>query len=135
MEVEENKNEGVYKKVIIIDDDPVTIFMSKKILLNFTPEFEILSFKTGLEAFEFLQQYPEPESTILLVDINMEHYSGWDFLLDYAKLNLNCRVFMFTSSIDLQDLEKSKTFESVLGFISKPLTPIKITKLLEESNR
>jgi two-component SAPR family response regulator len=120
-------------KIIIIDDDNVTVFLSRRILLNFDPTFEFSFFSSGIEAIDFVRNNYLDKNTIILLDINMPDYSGWDFLNDFMPIESTCHVFMFTSSIDLVDLEKSKTFSKVKGFISKPLTPDKIQKIISES--
>lgn len=120
-------------RIVLIDDDKVTIFMSKKILSNYDPKLIVDSFASGKEAIDFLKINKPVSPTILLLDINMPDYSGWDFLQEFSDLTSDCKVFMFTSSIDMKDLEKSKTFKKVLGFISKPLNAEKIKQLLADA--
>ncbi len=64
---------------------------------------------------------------IIFLDINMPRMDGWEFLQEFEKLPdtiLNkCSVYMLTSSIDPNDIEKSKTYKTVKNFFSKPLTP------------
>ncbi len=120
-------------KIFIIDDDRLTILVSERILLNYDASLNISSFLSGREALSFFTKNILPENSIILLDINMPEYSGWDFLDDYSLLPLNTKIFMFTSSIDVKDLEKSKTYTKVKGFISKPLTDEKIRQLLEAS--
>ncbi len=121
-------------KIFIIDDDRLTILVSERILLNYDSSLNIESFLSGREALSFFSQNTLPENSVILLDINMPDYSGWDFLYDYSLLPINTKIFMFTSSIDVKDLEKSKTYAKVKGFISKPLTEEKIRQLLEAIN-
>ncbi len=117
--------------IVIIDDDPITIFLAKKTLFNFDPDIVINSFNSGEAAIKTLlkQNYVQPN--VILLDINMPRYSGWDFLNDYIKIESNSNIFMFTSSIDPNDYIKSKTYENVKGFISKPLDMLKIKNIFE----
>ncbi len=118
-------------KIFIIDDDRLTILVSERILLNYDASLNISSFLNGREALSYFTMNILPENSIILLDINMPEYSGWDFLDEYSLLPLHTKIFMFTSSIDVKDLEKSKTYTKVKGFISKPLTDEKIRQLLE----
>lgn len=119
-------------RIFIIDDDKLTILVSERILKNFNPGLFVGSFQSGKAALEYFTRDQETQDTIILLDINMPIYNGWDFLEDYSKLSSNCKVFMFTSSIDSRDVEKSKTYQKVKGFISKPLNDEKISRMLEE---
>ncbi|MBC7384313.1 MAG: response regulator [Bacteroidia bacterium] len=117
--------------VMIIDDDAVTIFLTKKSLQNFDPTLTLSHFISGREAFASLSKAGAEQPMIILLDINMPLYNGWDFLKDYSNTSCNSSIFMFTSSIDPNDLIKSKTFSNVKGFISKPLDQNKIQDILD----
>jgi CheY-like chemotaxis protein len=58
---------------------------------------------------------------------------GWEFLTEFQKFPLDkinaCRIYMLTSSIDFEDVEKTQSFSSVQGFLSKPLTIEKLEML------
>ena len=117
--------------ISIIDDDAVTIFLAKKTLLNFHPNLLIKTYLSGKLAINELTNKEENHPQIILLDINMPMYNGWDFLNDYSKINNNVNIFMFTSSVDPNDFIKSKTYSNVKGFISKPLDSIKIESIFE----
>lgn len=121
-------------KCIIIDDDRVTVFMSKKLIHTYNENVVVDTFQSGLEALAYLRENPIAPETVILLDINMPNYSGWDFLKDFEELNMDCKVFMFSASIDTQDIEKSNSFDKVQGFISKPLTSEKVGQLFQNSN-
>lgn len=117
-------------KFVIIDDDDITIFLTSRILKQYNPDFEVESYKDGRLAVDnFLNKGCE-EDWIILLDINMPIYNGWDFLNEIEKHHLKMKIFMFSSSIDARDQEKSKAYPFVLDYISKPLTPQKIQNIL-----
>lgn len=120
-------------KVIIIDDDPMTIFLSTKILQLLDSNIVTASFLSGKEAFSFFKENNKLAQAVILLDINMPIYNGWDFLNDFVTIDSACKIWMFTSSIDRKDIDKSKTYPVVNGFLSKPLTPEKIQKIITES--
>jgi two-component SAPR family response regulator len=129
----ENKNTpGSPLKFVIIDDDDITIFLTTRILRQFNENFEIESYKDGKLAIQQFLETGYQQDWIILLDINMPIYNGWDFLEDIEKHHMNMRIFMFSSSIDTRDQEKSKAFPFVLDYISKPLTGVKIAQLLSK---
>lgn len=67
---------------------------------------------------------------LVLIDINMPVLNGWEFLEAYDKLEIEQRVdmYMLSSSVYENDIEKAKTYKTVKGFISKPLS---INRLIE----
>lgn len=128
-----NKLEQEQVRIIIIDDDQLTILLTTKILLNYDSTLKVDHFISGKAAIEFLQNNELLAPTIILLDIDMPFYSGWDFLNDFTNLTTICKVFMFSSSIDIRDIERSKQYKKVLGFISKPLNAQKIQSFLADA--
>lgn len=63
---------------------------------------------------------------IILLDINMPIMNGFGFLVEFEKItadNLkNNKVIMLTSSVDPNDIRRSKDYSSVISFISKPFS-------------
>ncbi|MCA0427454.1 MAG: response regulator [Bacteroidetes bacterium] len=118
-------------EVLVVDDDSITIFLAKKTITLSHPDYQVNSFLDGRKAIEYLGIRSTELSLIILLDINMPEYSGWDFLEDYEKRGFGFKVFMFTSSIDPFDLAKSKSYPSVKGFISKPLNREKLEEIFK----
>ncbi len=116
---------------MIIDDDDITIFLTTRILQQFNKGFEIEAFKDGKQAIQHFLSEGFDQNCIILLDINMPLYNGWDFLNDIEKNHLQMRIFMFSSSIDSRDQEKSKAYPFVLDYISKPLNAQKIENILK----
>jgi len=125
---------GAPRNIVLIDDDPISIFISTSMLQSNT-EFRIIPYENAMDALDQLRQWsslnagPFPE--IILLDINMPLMDGWEFLDEFQKfprvLTDNCCVVMLSSSADVRDVEKSRSYSVVKDFISKPLTPEKIT--------
>ncbi|MBK5277531.1 MAG: response regulator, partial [Bacteroidia bacterium] len=74
---------------------------------------------------------------IILLDINMPVTDGWMFLDSYRKikttLSKDIVIYVVTSSIDQRDIEHSKQYHEVKGFISKPLEMERIKKMLSHN--
>ena len=114
------------KKIMLVDDDQLNNLINTRIITKFS-DYTVESFTSGREALKYLQtcdaaSFPE----IIFLDINMPVMDGWDFLVEFEKLQSSllqaCSVIMLTSSIDINDIERSKLYKSVREFMSKPLT-------------
>ena len=67
---------------LLIDDDPITIFLTERLLRHEGLSDTAVSFQSLTEALTFLlRQIPAglvPQ--VILLDLNMPMMSGWDFL-------------------------------------------------------
>jgi len=126
------------EKVLLIDDDEITHIISKRIfkVTSFAQETVLLSNgKEGIEYFENLvkSQGETIAPEVIFLDINMPYMNGWDFLEDFTKHYLqyfpSIIIFMLSSSVDPDDIAKSKKHPIVKDYIVKPLTKEGIEKL------
>src|SRR5690606_23580521 len=107
------------KKVIVfVDDDKVQHMINKRILLKINPNLELNFFESPYLALNWLS---ENEADILLLDINMPGMKGWDLLNYLEEKGINSEVKMLTSAVAPEDLERSKNYGQVSGFLVKPL--------------
>jgi len=128
------------KHILLIDDDAVSNMINTKIIkMNF--DFTVSAFTNAKVALDQLSRWTESSREespdAIFLDINMPIMDGWEFLDEFQKLPANllsmCKVHLLTSSIDQEDIEKSKTYQIVCEFISKPLTSEKLKSLIQAS--
>jgi len=131
---------ALVNNVLLIDDDLVFNLISTKTLQIAKFGNSITCDLDATQALSKLKQIvrmnPNEFPDIIFLDINMPKMDGWEFLDEYKKFPLficqKCKVFILSSSIDDSDIEKSKTYKSVHGFISKPLTLSKLEELYSQ---
>ena len=111
----------------IVDDDPIYVFTTKRTLQVGQFCNSILVFNNGKEAYDNLstmsltgQNMPD----MILLDLNMPIWDGWDFLNEFSKLTLPKKIIIYivTSSKHPEDIHRAKKYNLVSNFIIKPIT-------------
>ena len=123
--------------LLVIDDDDINIFIIKKIVAKTGYNVEMVSKNNGQLAIEYLTEVSDDREKfphLMLIDINMPVLNGWEFLEAYDQLNpvLKSDMYMLSSSVYENDIEKAKTYKTIKGFISKPLSIERLTELLRQ---
>jgi CheY-like chemotaxis protein len=115
------KNKFVY----IIDDDPIVLAIGKKLIDRHQDYDQVSTATNGEEALQVLKGIVNQNlPSFILLDLNMPIMDGWEFLdnvqnIDHLK---DIPIFIFTSSINPVDKQRSLNYANVRGYISKPLT-------------
>lgn len=123
-------------KLLVIDDDDINIFIIKKIVEKTGFKVDMIAKTNGQLAIDYLKQNlnsGERLPHLVLIDINMPVLNGWEFLDAYDLLNVTQKIdmYMLSSSVYENDIEKAKTYKIVKGFISKPLSIERLTELFK----
>lgn len=124
----------VFKKVLIIDDDDLSIFLIGLTIEEIPFIKSYNSVTSGWEALKFLETCEDRGPDLILVDLNMPEMDGFEFIQHYedkfANVFPDTKLIVITSSQRESDRSRSLAFKSVKGFMQKPLTEEKIREIL-----
>lgn len=119
----------------MIDDDPITNFVNKKLLEKIDLVDEVRIANNGKVAIQLLEQPSDANPNLILLDINMPVMNGVEFMEAFNEMDMGhkdaIKVIILTTSNHPRDLECFADFP-VTAFLTKPLTTQKITELLNQ---
>jgi len=124
------------KHVLLVDDDPIFHVIFTRMIKKVYPALNVNSSLNGKIAFEYLNKnYSMDDQYIILLDINMPINNGWQFLDAIKKKgiirNNNIIIFVVTSSTDLDDIKRAKSYGFVRDTLSKPLSVDSLNHVLK----
>ncbi|CAM4378008.1 response regulator [Zobellia nedashkovskayae] len=124
----------------IVDDDDIyrfTIIQSAKFSKI---EHKTSVFPNGEEAINFIkenQDTPDALPNLILLDIDMPIMDGFQFLKAYREietdLSKKIAIYMVSSSVDPEDIERAKGYTAVIDYLSKPLKSEKLKAIIEKT--
>ena len=123
------------KTLTLVDDDDIFVFLTTKIIEQTNLVDLIKVFGNGLDAINFLKENKNNVDAlpgIILLDLSMPIMNGWEFIEAYQMINIQQSVDMYilSSSVYENDIEKTKSYPLVKGFISKPLSIDRLKELV-----
>ncbi|MFD2036618.1 response regulator [Belliella marina] len=122
-----------FESILLVDDDPVINILNSKFLRRAGYLHKIWKFEDGKDAFQYLHHIVEAQKGIVnknpvlvLLDLNMPVFNGWDFLGRYNDLDENIkknfRIVVLSSSSNQEDIDKINGNKNVFGYIIKPFS-------------
>lgn len=126
------------KNLLLIDDDEIFTFMTKRIIEKTHLAEQIKIFENGKEAIDFLDQFagkPEVLPEVIFLDLSMPVMDGWGFLKEYIdlkpRLGKKITLYIISSSVSPRDHERAKSYSEVSDFIIKPMTKEKFIDIIK----
>ncbi|RZK56522.1 MAG: response regulator [Pedobacter sp.] len=123
--------------LLVIDDDDINIFIIKKIVEKTGYDIDMVAKSNGQLAIDYvndtLANNVDKFPNLILIDINMPVMNGWEFVEAYSTISgtPESDLYILSSSVYENDIEKTKSYSNVNGFISKPLSIERLTELLK----
>jgi len=126
-------------RIFLIDDDPIYVFLLRRIIESVDSSLEICQFPDGELAINYLTtighdagQLPD----IIFLDLSMPVLDGWEFLEEFhglrPKLDKSIALYIVSSSISPEDLERSKRDPMVADFLIKPLDRDTVADVIQQ---
>ena len=127
------------KNIAIVDDDEIFVFLTRKVIERSNIVELVKTFNNGLEALKYFRENvnnPEALPEIILLDLSMPVMDGWQFLDEYVKLHIKTEhpiiIYICSSSISPDDIERAKTISVVSDYLIKPVTKEKLVEIIEK---
>ncbi|WP_304200190.1 response regulator [Flavobacterium alvei] len=131
------------KKIIwVIDDDIIYQTIINKLIQKMEVFSNYSSFMNGKDAIISLTNKLEEDSNnlpdIILLDINMPVMDGWEFIEEIkkikSKIKKHIQIYIVSSSIAIEDKDKSKTYAEIMGYIPKPISVNDLISIVSNDN-
>ncbi|WP_176956230.1 response regulator [Catalinimonas alkaloidigena] len=127
------------QRIMIVDDDHIHHFVYEEMIADTQVAQEVLTFAQASKALDFLgdachdaDQLPD----LILLDLNMPHISGWDFLEAYQKIRPDFAkdvvLMILSSSVYQKDIDRAHAYEDVADFVMTPLTEDKLRTIRDQ---
>ena len=123
--------------VWIIDDDDISKYVMKRNLrkLSVTNVFEFPDSVKPLEIlsdnFESTNELPD----IILLDLNMPFLNGFQFVEEFKvaneKIKKDIQIYILTSSISSEDVDRAKSFPEISEYFIKPITLRNLSRIVD----
>ena len=124
--------------ILLIDDDEPTNVSNRLIIEEEECSKHIIEVLGGQEGLDYIKSCngkDRPFPDLILLDINMPAMNGWEFMLEFEKLDVQCKdqikIVMLTTAVNPNDkMHSSKNFK-IDDFMHKPLTNEMICDILQ----
>ncbi|MBC7654121.1 MAG: response regulator [Oligoflexus sp.] len=123
--------------ICIVDDDAVYQFTTRKTIEVHNLARKILIFSDGEEAINFMIDNVANATDlpdIIFLDINMPIMDGFQFMEEYVllkpRIGKRITIYMVTSSVDSEDIERAKSISEISDYIVKPINPEQFKEII-----
>ena len=131
----EQEQDVVFAKILVVDDEPdLEVLVRQKFRRKIRRgEYEFIFAQNGVEALKALES--EPDTDLVLTDINMPEMDGLTLLSELLSLDLVLRSVVVSAYGDMQNIRTAMN-RGAIDFITKPIDfqdlEVTITKTLED---
>ncbi|WP_136669243.1 response regulator [Flavobacterium sp. H122] len=121
---------------LLIEDNSIDQLITSKLINRITGTHEINIVENGREAIKWISynRIDFDKSLIILLDINMPEMNGFQFLNEFESLPENLKketqIFMLSSTLNNDDIEKIKNSARVKTLLEKPLSIQKLEQFI-----
>ncbi|PBQ31029.1 hypothetical protein CNR22_04340 [Sphingobacteriaceae bacterium] len=120
--------------IMLVDDDEDDNFFHERAIRENKFAENVIVQDSAKKALKYLTDKNDPTSDLIFLDINMPVMSGWEFLNEYGRLDKDMQgraiIIMLSTSQNPTDIAKSKTWDFVSDYVTKPLTKEILERLI-----
>lgn len=116
------------KKLVLVDDDEVYVYLTRRMIQETALVDQVKVFRNGLEAINFLKScadQPDQLPEVIFLDLSMPVMDGWQFLKEFTLLKPHTSnkitIYIVTSSISPEDLTRARAISEVSDYLIKPV--------------
>lgn len=125
-------------RVFVVDDDTMYRVLAARLIKDVNDSITIEPFMHGLHAWDTLSMSissSEELPDVIILDLNMPHMDGWEFLEAFREVHphlpKDIHIFVVSSTVNDEDLERARQHPSVRDCFNKPLSTSTVEQLLE----
>ncbi|MEQ9187840.1 MAG: response regulator [Cryomorphaceae bacterium] len=126
------------QRLFFIDDDELFVRIALKIVEGTKLVQDVSVFENGQTALDYLIEHVNDSAKlpeVIFLDLSMPVMDGWTFLDKIVPLKLTTHkkieIYICTSSISPEDVERAKAIEAVSDYVIKPFTRDKFASIVE----
>lgn len=125
--------------ISVVDDDDIYRFTILKTVKKLGLSRKTIAFSDGKEALDFIIQKMgsiDDIPDVILLDVNMPVMDGFEFMKAYTRLlptiGKKIKVFMISSSVNPEDIDRAKGIPEIIDYIVKPIEPGKLVRIIAD---
>ena len=127
------------KKILLIDDEEISIYLNRMIVKNTGVFEQIDTYSSGADALDLLRNLEKdsiPAPEMILLDMHMPEMNGFQFLDKYGELSdafrKRTKIIMLTASIKPEEVQRAMAHKALADLCNKPLSKDKMKMLLDK---
>ena len=122
-----------YENVILIDDDEITNYINENVIREVGLGEHIKTYIAAEKALSDIENEIDHPPTLVLLDLKMPVFDGFDFLEEYTNMDptirKNIRIVVLTTSENPYDLKRVNEL-GYDDYIIKPLSKENLSEFL-----
>jgi CheY-like chemotaxis protein len=127
-----------FDAVLLIDDDPISNFISYEVMMKRKIAKEVHITSDGKKALEFLIEYQERNGVLpelMILDLNMPNMDGYEFLQGFERIfpegKKNTKIIIVSCLFSKSDIQAFQKM-GFTNYFDKPLTGEKLMNAIEK---
>ena len=127
-------------KLLIIDDDPISVFLTKKVIEKADINAHVLTYDNAINALSLFKKINDINEIpdVIFLDLNMPIMNGWEFIDHFSKLDEQIKakvtLFILSASDNHNDISRAAKYSFIKRYISKPIRVNQIKDLFNTYN-